>query len=92
MGKVKAADPDSVLAFTHDWSDWLSGSDTISTSTWSVDPTGELVVDSESETSTTATVVVSSMVKGHRYELINHIVTAAGEECDRTITVRSGNR
>lgn len=92
MGKVQAVDPQSVLTFTHDWSDWLTGSDTISTSTWSVTPAGELVVDSESETTTTATVTVSGMVKGHRYQLVNHIVTAGGEECDRMITVRAGNR
>ena len=92
MGKVQPMDPQSILTFTHDWSDWLLSGDTIATSTWSVTPSGGLTVDSESETTTTATVTVSAPVLGERYELVNHVVTADGEECDRKITVRCGAR
>jgi hypothetical protein len=92
MGKVQPMDPQSVFDFVHDWSDWLTGSEVISTSTWSISPSGSLAVDSESETTTTATVFVSGGVAGNRYRVINHIVTDAGRECDRTITVRIGQR
>jgi len=92
MGLVQPIDTGSVLDFTHDWSDWLTAGELIATSTWAVVPTGELVIDSETETTTTATVWVSGMVKGHRYELTNEIVTDADRTAQRTITIRADNR
>jgi len=92
MGKVQPMDPQSILTYSHDWSDWLTGDDTLTTSTWSVDPEGSLAVDSDSNTTTTTTVTLSGPTKGLVYEVINHIVTVAGEACDRMITIRAGNR
>ena len=93
MTLVQLKDPDSVLDFTHDWSDWLTGSEVISTSTWTVSPTG-LTIDSESETTTAATVWVSAGNVGEVYVLTNQIVTDASpaRTCDRTITVRVEER
>lgn len=64
-----------VLDYRADWATWL-GSDTISTSDWTV-PTG-LVEDSDSNTTTDATVILSGGVVGTTYTVSNTIVTAAG--------------
>jgi hypothetical protein len=68
------------LPFDIDWSEWLTsaGGTTISTSTWSVEVGGgALTIDSESETSTVATVRVSAGTAGVVYTLKNTIVTAS---------------
>ena len=93
-------DPDAVLSYGLDWSNfgvndaassdngWLQG-DTISTSTWAV--TGAdalLVIDSDTNTTTETSVVLSAGTDKKSYYVTNHIVTAAGLEDDRTICVR----
>ncbi len=77
-------DPDAVLDYEIDWSAWL-GTDTISSSTWTV-PSG-LTEDSSTNTTTTATIWLSGGTEGTRYEVVNHIVTAGGREEDRTIQI-----
>lgn len=67
--------PTGVLDFAQDWSNFLS-SDTISTSTWTVE-TG-LTVDSDANTSTTATAVISGGTAGRVYKVQNTITTANG--------------
>ncbi len=84
MPTLFVKDPDSVLDYVVDWSDWL-GEDTISSSDWTV-PTG-LTEDSASETTTTATIWLSGGVAGVTYTVTNHIVTAAGREEDQSITI-----
>jgi len=63
-----------VGSFSIDW-ETLLGADTISTSTWSCE-TG-ITEDSESETTTVATVVLSAGTAGTTYTCTNTIVTAA---------------
>lgn len=98
MGKVQPLDPDAVLDYTIDWSDWLTGSEVIDTSAWTVDPTGELTIGSDSyapsTTTTTATVWVSGQVAGHRYVLTNEIATDSTppRTAQRSITIRGGER
>lgn len=75
-------DPDAVLEYIVDWSDWL-GEDTITTSTW-VDPTGITVGDS-SNTSTAATVWLSGGTVGVPASITNRIITTDGRTDDRTI-------
>ena len=87
MTRVQKKDPDSVLDYTHNWSDWLTGSEVISTSAWSVNPSG-LTIDSDSKADTTATVWVSAGNVGEVYLLTNRIVTDGNRTCDRSITVR----
>jgi len=82
-------DPSAVLDYTINWSSWLD-SDTISTSTWTV-PTG-LTKDSDTSTTTTATIWLSSGTAGTQYTVVNHIVTAAGREDDRSIYIVVENR
>jgi hypothetical protein len=77
-------DPQSVLDYQVDWSDWLD-TDEISTSTWSA-PAG-ITIDSETETDTTATVWLSGGTDGERYEVTNEITTDGGRTDNRTILI-----
>lgn len=80
-------DPDAKLDYKIDWTDWLEPySDTISTSTWTV-PSG-LTKISDTNTSYTTTIWLSSGLEDGVYEVVNHIVTAAGREDDRTLLIR----
>lgn len=65
-----------VLDYTFDWStnEWLESSETISTSSW-VAATG-VTVDSDSNTTTTATIWVSGGTSGQTYKLTNTITTS----------------
>jgi hypothetical protein len=78
-------DPDAVLDYSVDWAAWLD-TDTIATSVWS-SPEGMTVVDT-TNVATSATVWLSGGTVGMRYRITNHIVTAAGRENDRTISIR----
>lgn len=78
-------DPDAVLDYAIDWSAWLDD-DTIVTATWEAD-TG-ITIDSDDNTTTLATVWLSGGTERVIYRVTNHIVTAAGREDDRTITLR----
>ena len=77
-------DPQAILPYGFDWSEWL-GVDTIATSNWSAD-TG-ITIDSDANTTTVTSVTLSGGSARHTYKIVNHIVTAAGLEDDRTITV-----
>ena len=92
MGTFKAPnkDPEAVLDYQINWSDWLPDDDTISTSTWVV-PSG-ITEDSSSNTSTAATIWLSGGTAGTGYAVKNHIVTGAGREDDRTIYIWVRNR
>lgn len=85
MPSTFTKDPQSVLDYQIDWSAWLDG-DTISTSTWTV-PSG-ITKDSDSASTTGVTIWLSGGTDGTDYELTNHIITAAGREDDRTITIQ----
>lgn len=82
-------DPSAVLDYQIDWSTWL-GTDTITTSTWTV-PTG-ITQASAMNTTTTATVWVSGGKAGQRYTLVNRIVTAGGRTDERSIEIDVGER
>lgn len=77
-------DPSAVLDYQIDWETWLDG-DTISTSTWTV-PSG-ITQDSETETTTTATIWLSGGTAQTNYNVVNKIVTAAGRTDERTIRI-----
>lgn len=82
-------DPDSVLDYVIDWSDWLDG-DTISTSTWAT-PSG-ITKDSDSNNTTTTTIWLSGGTLGKTYRITNRIVTAAGRTADETFKVKMINK
>lgn len=82
-------DPESVLDYQIDWSTWL-GSDTIASSSWVI-PTG-ITEDSDSNTTTTATVWLSGGTAGTTYTVTNRIVTAGGRTEDRSLTIKCYDR
>lgn len=77
--------PNDVLDYRVDWSAWL-GADTIDTSTWTVE-TG-ITKDSQTNTTTTATVWLSGGTAGIWYRCTNQIVTAGGRTAQRSINVK----
>ncbi len=85
-------DAEAVLDYGINWESWL-GVDTIVTSTWSVSgPDADLVIDSESESATVTALWLSGGTTGAKYIVTNHIVTAAGREDDRSISVSIQDR
>lgn len=82
-------DPDSVLPFAVDWSDWLTGeADTAASATWIV-PTG-LTQASTSLSGGKATIWLSGGTNGSDYSVTCRLTTTGGRTDDRTlrITVR----
>ncbi len=80
-------DPNAVEPFTWNWDDVLSEpstAETISTSDFTV-PSG-ITEDSDSKTTTTATVVLSGCSAGS-YDILNRITTSGGRTLDKTYTV-----
>ena len=77
-------DPDAVLDYEWDWSAWL-GTDTIASHT--VTAATGLTVDSSTATSTAVTAWLSGGSVGASYAVTCHVVTAAGREDDRTVTI-----
>lgn len=89
--EVFPKDPEAKLWYGLDWADdgWL-GSDTIVSATWTV-PTG-LTKLSETNTTTTALVKLSGGTANTDYTVTCHIVTAAGDEDDRSLLIQVRNR
>ena len=79
-------DPDARLDYPIDWSDWLEG-DTISTSTWEAD-SDDITIDDDQIVSDYTVVWLEDGIVNEDYRITNHIVTSAGREDDRTITIR----
>ena len=84
MAQIFVKDPEAVLDYQENWATWL-GSDTIATSSW-VATTG-ITIDSDSNTTTSATVWLSSGTAGTNYSATNRIVTDGGRTNDRTIYI-----
>ena len=78
-------DPDSVIDYGVDWSNWLDAGETISTSVWP--DLGDLVSESESNTTTATAIFVSGGVLGATYTLTNRITTNQGRTEDRSMFI-----
>ena len=83
-------DPAAVLDYVISWSDWLPTGDTISAAAFTV-PT-VLTKDSETNTTTTATVRLSGGTAGDDYDVVCQITTAGGRTDERTMRVQVRNR
>jgi len=81
--------PAEVLDYLINWATWLD-SDTISSSSWSAD-TG-LTVDSDSNTTTSATVWLSGGVLGTTLVVTNTIITVAGRTRVASFKIIIGER
>jgi len=79
-------DPDAVLDYRIDWSEWLAAAEVIDTSTVTV-PAG-ITLDSDSSDDTTATAWLSGGTAGETYTVTSRIVTDQGRTDDRSITIR----
>ncbi len=79
-------DPDAVLDYPIDWSDWLNDvSDTITDSTWLV-PAG-LTEVSASFTDTATVIFLSGGTLRQTYSVTNRINTAGGRTADHSISI-----
>lgn len=88
MPRSFVKDPDAVLDYKFDYAGskpWLTGTDTIASHT--VTASAGLTVDSTEATDTAVTVWLSGGTVGQTYSVTCHVVTAAGREDDRTVTV-----
>lgn len=83
-----AKDPDAVKDFRINWASWLDTAETIASSTWVV-PAG-ITKDSDTNTTTTATVWLSGGTAGATYSLTNRIVTNQARTEDRVIVITVG--
>ena len=77
-------DPEAVLDYQIDWTDWLD-SDTISTSVWTV-PAG-ITKDSDSKTTEVSTIWLSGGTAGQTYAIECKITTAGSRTDERTIYI-----
>ena len=84
MARSFVKDPNAVLDYEWDWSAWL-GTDTIASHT--VTAATGLTVDSSTATTTAVTAWLSGGSVGASYAVTCHVVTAAGREDDRTVTI-----
>jgi hypothetical protein len=87
-------DPDAVLDYGFDWSDWLRTNETITASTWSIDPSDSpgLAKDSDSFDNTATTAWLSGGEADEEYEVTNHITTSDGREDDRSHKIKVRQR
>lgn len=83
MSSSYIKDPDDVLDYKLNWAAWLDG-DTITSSSWSL-AAGDVVIDSDENTTEQTVAWVSGGTEGTTGQITNHIVTAAGREKDWSI-------
>lgn len=85
-------DVDDVLIYTINWAPTMTadGSDTISTSSWSVDISGP-TLDNATATTTQTTIRFSGGTVGQIYRVTNQIVTAGGRTYNRSIDIEVVN-
>lgn len=87
---ILVKDPEAVLDYGFDWSDWLADGETITDSTWSV--SAGLTKDSDSFNDTATTIWLSGGTAGSSYTITNHITTSAGREDDRSHVLKVKDR
>lgn len=78
-------DPAEVWKYGISWVPALATGETISTSTWAV-PAG-ITKDSESNSTTVASLVLSGGTAGETYDCVNTITTSLGNTGVRTIRI-----
>jgi hypothetical protein len=83
-------DPDAILDYGFNWTNWLADGEKLFSSAWTV-PTG-ITKETESHTDYASMVWLSGGTAGVTYEVINHIVTDSGREDDRTIKIKVQER
>ena len=82
-------DPDAVLDFTFDWSEWLADGETISSHTVTV---SGVTRDSSTNTTTTVTAWISGGTVSAPATVACRVTTSAGRTDERTISLRISQR
>ncbi len=87
-------DPSSSVDYSIDWRAWLSDTETITSSTWSIDPAGASApsLGAENAADTIRSIFVSGGTLGQRHRLTCSIQTDAGRTVDRSLTIRIAER
>lgn len=80
-------DPNAVLDYKWDWTQWLASGDTISSANVTI-TSGDVVKDSQSNTTTAVTAWISAGTVSTEAQVTARIVTAQGRTDDRTITLK----
>lgn len=88
--EVFGKDPSAELDYSVDWVTWLAG-DTIANSSWTVSATS-LVIITDVNTTTSATVWLSGGVAGKRYLVTNTIITVGGRTDQRTLIINGTDK
>lgn len=85
-------DPNAVMDYTIDWTNWLNSGATIQTSTWTVPSDLTKVSDARDAGNKKTTVVLSggSATLGTLYQVENRITTSDGLTEDRSLLIRMG--
>jgi hypothetical protein len=85
-------DPNAVLDYGFDWSDWLQAGEVITSSTW-INP-DSITINSNAYLSETTVVWVSGGTAGKSYRLTNRIVTnnSPARTEDRTLLIEVQER
>lgn len=85
-------DPNAVLDYSFDWSDWLNEFEEINTSTW-LNP-DNITINTSAKTATSSVVWVSGGTAGKTYRLTNRIVTTSNptRTDDRTLLIEVKDR
>ena len=92
MASSFVKDPDAVLDYKWDWSDWLATGETISSHT--IPTVTGITLDSSSitDTNTSVTAWYSSGTALTDYDVTCQIVTSDSREDDRTVTLKVRDR
>lgn len=87
-------DPDAVLRYGYNWSDWLVEGDTIVASSWIIenDAVPTFLSLGDFDDLNTSVVVATGLTVDADYTLTNHVVSALGEEDDRSHTLQCRER
>jgi hypothetical protein len=83
MTNTFTKDPDAVLDYQWDWSEWLATGETIASVV--ITPDTGITLDSQSNTTTTVTAWLSGGTVDEGYRVVCEITTNAGRTDDRSI-------
>ena len=94
-------DPNAVLDYSNDWSDWLVTGDAITASNWfivdsslatDITATSSLIIDRQSFSGNIATVWLSAGNLNEKFYVVNRVSTTEGRTDDRHIEIVSQNK
>lgn len=92
MPQFFVKDPQAILDYKFDWSDWLAAGETIES--YTLDPQSGIAVtdDEATDSDTSVTVWLSGGSVGSAYTVGCYIVTSDGRQDERTIIVEVKQR